>query len=384
MSNRIASLDGVRGLAVLLVVGHHAYGSVVPQGGSLGVGLFFVLSGYLITRLLLIEHSRGGRIALGAFYARRFLRLYPALLIVLIMAPLLLWAANDERLAGYPLTLAVVGLYLTDFFQAMGFDFTYLSHTWSLAVEEQFYIVWPFALIGILWVAHHSQKLRALVPLVAAIAALSIAWRVFLLVSAGGDGADRVYFAPDSNSYLLLTGCLTGTLDWRRGERPYGRWVGVSGIISVIVLMVIAVAPLDLLGFDNNRALANLTSMSLLVMGPFAVLYAAHGNSRLLSFRPLVWIGTISYGLYLWHALLLRVEWVDGGLSGIWRIAAVLLAVVAAALSYRYVEKPILRFKRRWERAKLPVEGVNVQAPRYEHPAAPHQAPTPTSASETA
>src|SRR3954463_8108536 len=159
---------GVRGLAILLVVAAHS-GLPVRWGGLSGVTLFFVLSGYLITSLLIRERDRWGSISLWRFWGRRALRLLPALVLLLVLAPLLLWATGDDRLSTYPVAALASLLYVGNWVRIAGTDLGVLNHLWSLSVEEQFYVIWPLVFVALMrWFRAHALEAVIAVALVAA------------------------------------------------------------------------------------------------------------------------------------------------------------------------------------------------------------------------
>ncbi|QGU27488.1 acyltransferase family protein [Microbacterium oryzae] len=340
---RLVALDGVRGVAVLLVVLGHISGTWAPYAGNVGVTLFLVLSGYLITSLLLRERDRYGSISFTGFYMRRVLRLMPALLLVLAVTPILLWIATDARLETYGYPAVVSGLYLADFFQASGVNLGFFTHMWSLAVEEQFYLIWPLLLVGLLgavgWGVSGSR--RRLVAIVASLAFVGLAWRVVATLILD---ADRVYYAPDTNAFIILLGCLLAVMKKETITRV-PRWLAVAA------LAVIAVA--SVLLPEGSPIVRNWTVLGAALLAVVVVAGSASGG-RLLSAKPLVWFGTISYGLYLWHAVLLWIAWWGPEAAGLPRLGLAAISIVIAWASFRFYELPIQqRFKARWERPRV-------------------------------
>lgn len=297
-------LDGLRGIAALLVVLFHCR---VPGfgGGFLGVDVFFVLSGFLITSLLLAEHSRTGSIALGRFYWRRALRLYPPLLLLLAaylaLAPLA-WPGHQH---GRDALLA--GLYLSDYVRT-----DYLLHTWSLAVEEQFYLLFPVVLLVLL---RNPERLARNLALAAVGAAV---WRALC-----ADSGHGFYFTLDTRLAGLFAGAALAAA--RLPAAP--RWVAWSGVGVLAYAAFTATEPL--------RASTGLHTLPLAEVAAVGIVWgAAHLPLR---GERLVWLGRLSYGIYLWHYPLARLtrETLD------WWVAAplVLIASVAlAAISYWTVE----------------------------------------------
>jgi peptidoglycan/LPS O-acetylase OafA/YrhL len=335
--NRSAGLDGLRGIAILLVIGSHLSAARLPLGGMAGVTLFFVLSGYLITSILLKEREKFGGIHLPAFYARRALRLLPALLLVLGACPLILWVLDDPRLGKNLLGASAAALfYAGDFVRASGDPMVVLGHTWSLAVEEQFYLVWPFALLGLT----SRSGSRTTVARVVAIAALALlAWR---LASPALFGFDRIYFAPDTNAFALLLG---GWLACRN-PRISPRWAPsftASSVGLLVVLSIIQVRPGShayYMSLELGAGAAGLLAL--------AAVAGARSWSSVLGRQPLVFFGRISYGLYLWHEVLLFVVPPRTGVVG--RAGIVILSVLIATASWLWIEKPVLRRRTAFER----------------------------------
>ncbi|HEY5014599.1 MAG TPA: acyltransferase, partial [Acidimicrobiia bacterium] len=301
------ALDGLRGVAVIGVLVYHG-GVTWLRGGYLGVDVFFVLSGYLITALLLAEHDGSGRIDLVAFWGRRARRLLPALALLFVAIviyarfvadPSSVGALRGDVVAtiGYVLNWRLIFTHQSYFAQFAAPS--PLRHAWSLAVEEQFYLVWPFAMMGLLaFVGAVRQRLAALLLGAAACSALEMA----LLAHAGRDPS-RVYYGTDTRAQALLVGAALAAALAPHGFRPPRRLDAVvqwSGLAAVAVLAWF---------FVNAREL----SIAMYRGGHFAVAIAtavviaaavAKPNTivgRCLSPPALRAIGRISYGLYLWH-----------------------------------------------------------------------------------
>ncbi len=292
------ALDGLRGVAILLVVGKHAFDW--PKEGGLGVDLFFVLSGFLITSLLLEEQSRRGRVSLRQFYRRRALRLFPALFAMLLAYLAVKAVEGDLATALQPVAIAVG--YAANLVLANGSSMpASLNHLWSLAQEEQFYLLWPpILLIAIRYRARWLAKLT--------IAAIVIVAFERARLAGGGASLDRVYFAPDTHAEPLLVGSLFGI--WQAGGLPM---LLAAGLAAIVVLSAAR---------DET------------------------GIARLLRARPLVSLGRISYGLYLWHVPLLAAFGAAALAGGALRsLTAVAVSIAIAVVSYHYVERPFLRRK---------------------------------------
>jgi peptidoglycan/LPS O-acetylase OafA/YrhL len=357
--SRIAGLDGLRAIAVAAVVTYHLGYDWLP-GGFLGVDLFFVISGFLITTLLLAELEKRGRIDLGAFYLRRAKRLLPALFLVLGVTLLLVATiATDvaqQTVRDTPAALLYVSNWWAiaqeqSYFELVGRG-NMLAHLWSLAVEEQFYLVWPAVLGGLCLVAPRlGIRRRSFVRAVALGGALlSAAWMAVIAVGAGMPiDADptRVYFGADTHASSVLLGAALATgwqvLRFRRDIVPGARTVlGVGGGIALALTGWFLLTVSEYTEWLYRGGF-------LVVGGVFVVVVAAatHPGSPLgplLDVTPMRWVGERSYGIYLWHwpiFLVTRpgvdVPW-EGPLVDVARVALVL---GVAELSYRYVETPV-------------------------------------------
>jgi peptidoglycan/LPS O-acetylase OafA/YrhL len=352
------ALDGLRGIAITLVIGFHAFG--IPRDGFLGVDLFFVLSGFLITSILLGEQTSRGRISLSRFYVRRALRLVPALLVFLVvslLANLLVAGARHQFGTAVVVDLlhdsAVAAFYVSNFVLAGGGADalpTGLGHLWSLAAEEQFYLLWP-----ILLVCGLARRRRwAAIVLIAAIAFVAV--RQFQLVLSGVPG-HRLDFGPDTRSGSILVGCLFAVL--RANASGGRRLASVTRVVlpfALVLSFVIVCADLGRTLYIGPLTLFAFCSGVLVV----AVLDERCAVRRWLSRRPLVYLGRLSYSLYLWHLLIFTALGVAlvgaNGAAGAPRAtAAVAASLIAAALSYHFVEIPFLRRKRAGQTPDRPV-----------------------------
>ncbi|GGL51639.1 acyltransferase [Streptomyces anthocyanicus] len=350
----IAPLDGLRGAAVLGVLFFHA-GHF--DGGFLGVDLFFVLSGFLITGLLLTEaRARDGRIDLLAFWGRRARRLLPALAVVLAGTLLLVWALGPPNLLRYALDDGPwVAANLANWHfvaDRVGYwdsaGTRVFSHLWSIAVEEQFYVVWPLVLC---LTARGRGGGRRVAAVAAAGAAASLVLMVVLTTPAD---TTRVYEGTDTRAFSLLLGALAATepaarLVSRLGERAAGRWslALAAGIGAYWITADGQNSPSVFRGGLFLHALAAALLIACLARAPRTP------AGRFLAAAPLRRLGTVSYSLYLWHwpvYLLLSEERL--GLEGAPRTAVLLAVSVAlAVLSKVLVEDPV-RFRARWAKGR--------------------------------
>jgi peptidoglycan/LPS O-acetylase OafA/YrhL len=390
----IPALDGVRALAVLGVMAFHGGISWLPAG-FLGVDTFFVLSGFLITSLLISEWQRRHTIALGQFWARRARRLLPALLLLLVFV--VLYAAFVAPAGTYPglrldslSTLFYVANWHFILTGSNYFDQTslpsLLTHTWSLAVEEQFYLVWPLVVLGML---KFTGRLWALLTLSVA-GALASAVEMALLFRHGA-GLTRLYYGTDTHGQCMLIGAALASglaIFARRRHAPVapirGRrmpggdpaWAASSRwartLLSILGAVGVAAAGLLWSQGSYNGSFLWQGGFMVAALATAAVLLCVvcHQRSWLalaLSVSPLRYLGRISYGLYLWHYPLF--QWIDGqrtGLSGYALFAVRCGATVAVAtVSFYLVERPIrqgtfFRQWRGWVGAPVAVAAVSI------------------------
>jgi len=286
--NYRADIDGLRAVAVLPVILFHA-GFSWALGGFVGVDVFFVISGYLITRLLCRDLEQG-RFSLTAFYERRARRILPALLfVVCATTPLMLHVMTPEELEGYFSAVAATALFVSNlwFWQEAGYFATRaeelpLLHTWSLAIEEQFYVLFPL-LLAALWRLGVRRTAGALAVLLAV---------SFAVAAMGIGGKDARFYLLPARGWELLAGALCALWHHRYGSRPNGRLAGL-GLLAILISVGISHPGLDWPSFATL----------LPVGGTVLLLLHAEGTltGRVLSVRPLVGIGLISYSAYLWH-----------------------------------------------------------------------------------
>ncbi len=340
-------LDGLRAVAIASVLLFHAtYGRL--SGGLLGVDLFFVLSGYLITRLLLQEFQDTGRIRIGFFYARRALRLYPALLCAVLVTGLFWWLPSVGHSTSYLKASSAALFYFGNFVrQHIGA----LGHTWSLAIEEQFYLLWPFLLVALMRQISTHALLAACIVLVATSSLL----RMLLYIEMPSDPLDLYAFTPTRIDSLFL-GAIGGVLTQTsptvvRFEEIAGRFrFAEFSMIALVVLTCTVKYPapwLFLWGYTVIGAICLLLTVSVAAVTDRTLLL------RLLSNRRVVWVGRRSYGLYLYHYPVFALiepfrqpgSKPNAVIVSIFRLFAVF---VIAELSYRYIELPWLRKKEKF------------------------------------
>jgi peptidoglycan/LPS O-acetylase OafA/YrhL len=338
------ALDGVRGVAILAVLAvhtNHLFGWSLLKGGSIGVDIFFVLSGFLITCILLGEWAATGRISLRHFYARRFLRLVPAL--VLLCATVFVLSgvfSSAAEAADTRRTVPIALLYLTDFFASLSprTALGVLRHTWSLAIEEHFYLLWPPFLLFCL---KSGVSRRALLMLTGSLALAACLHRALLFES--GSSPARTYYAFDTRADSLLIGCAAGIAVTWGFVRSFNR-LNALLVAFVIVCLIATDFWSPMMHEGGFTILAAATALLLLNL----VSNQTGLFRRLMETRPLVWIGKISYGLYLWHYPMFK--WISYA-GGPWplKLALALAATFAvASVSFYLMERPLLRLKQRF------------------------------------
>jgi peptidoglycan/LPS O-acetylase OafA/YrhL len=343
LSRHVPELDGLRGIAIISVIVHHQLTPFSLPGGFLGVDLFFVLSGFLITTLLSEEFSRTKTISLRKFYMRRVLRLGPALFLYLLACLIvtyytqLIEITRELKLIGFAL------IYLTNWRMAFGWD-PVLDPTaiiWSLSIEEQFYLVWPLLFSGCLVL---KLKRRFIIAgLVVSI--LSVMAHRYSLLNAGS-GLLRLYYGTDTRADALLTGCLLALLPVATIGVPARRYLNHLALIAAVALLCL----IGTTHFEDQFLYRSGYTVVALLAG-VVVMVAAHSPPRILAaalrWPPLRWFGKISYGLYLWHWLVVRST--SFYYLGYWEPwARLALAVGIASFSFYLVEHPFNNLKSRF------------------------------------
>ncbi len=352
MSGRLSylpALDGLRAIAVTAVLLYHL-DIGWAQGGFLGVDLFFVISGFLITTLLLREHESTGRIGLGSFWIRRFRRLVPPLVVVVVATVIAtrLWGVPEQWASVRWDAAAALG-YVANWRFVLA-DQSYfdsllgpspLLHTWSLAVEEQWYILWPIVMVGLVALARRHRADAAL-ALVLAAAVASAVWMAVLYDPAD---ASRVYFGTDTRAQQLLIGAALAWLVQLRpegldlGGRTRGAWAVVAGLV---VFAIVASTTFDEAAWLYRGGFFAISVLcALLVLGTATTNPAA--PLRWLTWAPLLWIGVRSYGIYLWHwpVILFVGEPIGLDLPRVpLMFVQVAVTLLLTELSLRWIERP--------------------------------------------
>jgi peptidoglycan/LPS O-acetylase OafA/YrhL len=347
---RIEGLDGLRALAIVAVLIYHLRPESLP-GGFLGVDVFFVVSGFLITTLLVRELGSRGRIDLPRFWVRRARRLLPALALVILVSIPAAWAVSTDLLVSIGrqtlgaltfssnwLEIAAGSSYFTATSPQLFVNF------WSLAVEEQFYLLWPIVLVAVMAA---TSSARPRVRLALAAAAVSAVLMAALYTP--GEDATRVYYGTDTHLFGLMIG-IALAFAWSDpggplSSRAWLRWRPLAALVALagLIALMLTIGQSTPLTFRGGILLASALTAVLLASllgrpGPF---------QRLMRLRPLEWIGQRSYGIYLWHwpAIVILTEALptahDSPAHWAVRGLALVVALAVSAASYRWVEQPV-------------------------------------------
>jgi len=360
-------LDGLRALAVLAVIAYHEQLGWAP-GGLLGVGVFFTLSGYLITDLLLGQWCARGRLNLGDFWLRRARRLLPALFVMLAVVTAWVTVASPAQLASLRGAVAAAATYSSNWYYIATHSSYFarfappgpFDHLWSLAVEEQFYLVWPWLiLLGVCCLRGRRGGRGSAVRWLALPTLVMAAGSAVLMLRLYHPGYDptRIYEGSDTRACGLLIGAGLAMLWPSRGAAGAARWArgtldaaGIAGL-AVIGLMIWRVGQYSPLTYRGGLVL-----LSVATAGVVAAAACPGGLvSRALGWRPLRWIGVRSYGIYLWHYPVILLTSPANSAENLPRAAAQVAASIGiAALSWRFVEEPIRRgaLGRLWRRLR--------------------------------
>jgi peptidoglycan/LPS O-acetylase OafA/YrhL len=357
----MAGVDGLRAISVLAVLAYHGGLSWAP-GGFLGVEVFFVISGYLITSLLVAEHRRDGHISLAKFWGRRARRLLPALYALLIAVVIAAFVAAPDALKRMRLDVPAAMAYVSNWAQIIHHDsyFTQagrpplLSHLWSLAVEEQFYLFIPVLAFLLL-----PRLRRGALSALAAAGGIGSAVLMAVLYHPGTPDPSHLYLATDTRLSGLLLGVALGLVwaPWRvrysaRRAAPSAAWVlDLVGLAGLLILgwAFWRVNEFDAFVYRGGFVVVDVATLAVIV----ALVHPAARFGSLLGLPPLRWLGRRSYGIYLWHWPVFQLTRpnLDLHLSA-WAITAIRLGATAglAAISYRWIETPIRTgaLQRRW------------------------------------
>ncbi|MGG2024904.1 acyltransferase family protein [Gottfriedia sp. S16(2024)] len=349
----MAGLDGLRALAVLSVIAYHLNFSWA-SGGFLGVTVFFVLSGYLITDLLIAEWSTNQRIDLKSFWYRRAKRLLPGMFTLLLIVIAFVSLFKSSMIGNLKQDSVAAIFYYSNWwyiFHHLSYFESYanpsiLNHFWSLAVEEQFYIIWPIlTLLGLKYIKNKDRLF-----LYTFVGAIVSALLMAILFHPGSDPS-RVYYGTDTRAFSLLIGASLA-LVWpsrklTNNVTTSGKilidLVGITGLL-IFLLMVGKTNQYDSFLYRGGMFLLSISAAMLIA----ALAHPTSKIGRFLAMRPLKWIGLRSYGIYLWQypVIILLSPKVNTGDTSLFRaICQITLIFVLAALSYRYIEDPIRKGK---------------------------------------
>ncbi len=353
----IPGLDGLRALAVLLVIFYHLFPQIFP-GGFIGVDIFFVISGFLITTLLINEYAKSGRIDLKHFWLRRARRLLPALFTTILIVCSILFFIRGDVLVGLGRQILGAATFSSNWIEVLAgtnyFDSTaphLFLNFWSLAVEEQFYLLWPFIVLLLIAVVR-KPRLGIVITLLFALG--SAGWMAFLFTK--GASATRVYYGTDTHLFgLMLGACLAfwsykqhasqalrrfSQHFWKLRRKPYATMIIAFTSLAGLITLTITLSDQNNVTYQGGLLLASLLTASLIL----TVISTPHVLQKLLTFTPLTWIGIRSYGLYLWHWPLIIIAGLVIPIAiKPWFLPLSVFATtgIAAAISYRFIETPV-------------------------------------------
>jgi peptidoglycan/LPS O-acetylase OafA/YrhL len=348
-SRYMPGLDGLRAIAVLAVIAYHLNVGAVP-GGLLGVSMFFVLSGYLITDILLKQLGHKKPLDLKTFFIRRARRLLPAMFFMIAIVSLWLWISDSVRLFSLKGDIGSALLYISNwwlifhevsYFESFG-PASPFGHLWSLAVEEQFYLLWPLILVVII---RFVPKRGQLALFTLAAAALS-AGLMALLYEPGVDPS-RVYYGTDTRAFALLIGAALAIVwpSWKLSESLSSRsritldTVGTIGL-AIILVMIGRVGEYDSFLYRGGMVLLAIATAAVVAV----LAHPASRLARIIGSKALTWIGVRSYGIYLYHypIIVLTTPTAESGdFQPVRALIQIALTFVLAELSWRFVEEPI-------------------------------------------
>lgn len=347
----IPALDGVRALAVIAVMGYH-FGVGHMSGGLLGVGVFFTLSGFLITEILLNTYERTGGLGLSTFWLRRARRLLPAVFVVLVVV-LLVTALIDHEVITTRFHEALAAAFYVSNWTTISNGVSYFAringpgpfdHLWSLAIEEQFYLIWPLLLLGLLRLTKGNKTRIAEFTLLLA----GVSFVLMMVLAQPGFDNTRAYEGTDTRAGGLLVGAALALVyrpvARRSNPTALGRIIldGTAVLaLAVIGWMVVTTTSYSMWMYRGGMLLLTLATAALLA----AVVHPASSVGKVLGIEPLRWLGERSYGVYLWHmpVAVFAAQSVTAEFSWWWVSMQVALTIGLAALSWRFVEDPIRR-----------------------------------------
>ena len=338
-------IEGMRAVAVGSVVLYHGFHAPFT-GGYVGVDVFFVISGFLITNLLLNEQARTGRISISRFYARRVKRILPAATLVVLATVFAVYywlafiagnqIADDAKWAAAFTANIHFGLLGTNYLGAQ-LPPSPLQHMWSLGVEEQFYLVWPALFLGLVLLVRGGRHRNALAVTLLGIIGASFAWSVMQTRS----NATWAYFSPLTRAWELALGALVAVLATAAARVRPSWLIVLLSLCGIAGIMVSALVLNSSTHYPGSAVALPVISTALLIAAGCANPRTLVG--RALAIRPMQWIGARSYSLYLWHwpFLIIAAEYLGHDLSAAQSTGLLLLALAATAITYRLIENPV-------------------------------------------
>lgn len=345
----VKGLDGLRCLAVAAVIFHHTRPVIgesipLPRGGFLGVDVFFVVSGFLITALLLVENERHGSISLVGFYWRRAVRLLPALLPVLAVYLAFHVAQGTLGRDEVGAMVSALGFVINWWWLWIGTDRPGIVHLWSLAVEEQFYLVWPAMVIFVI----RGRKFAVSASIIGSLIVGSALWRMIVWSQTAPDDWLLVYIRTDVRVDQLLIGALLALMWFHHKLPSRTAALGWPALAFLAVTMIVAIPQAGYLYNGLFTLVAVATALAIA-----ASMDSNWTGNQLLTQSPFRAIGRVSYGLYLWHVPIFWIVRTEAGHLPL-TVRLLILSVTTAAattLSWRWLEKPALRYKHRFGRS---------------------------------
>lgn len=356
-------LDGLRAVSVLAVMAYHL-NVEWASGGLLGVAIFFVLSGYLITDQILQQWKNDGRLHLTNFWIRRAKRLIPSMIVMLIFVAVWLLISDPSRLSALKGDFVSSALYVNNWYLIFH-DVSYfesfgpqspIGHLWSLAIEEQFYLLWPLLLFGLLHLTRRKGNLVLIIMVGSIVSALAM-----VILYTPGTDPSRVYYGTDTRAFGLLIGAALAVI-WpsvparSRTAVTHSKLMDITGVLLLTILMWMIVYTDEYGSFLYEGGLFLVSILTALLI---AILAHPHSKlGKIMGTRPLRWIGVRSYSLYVWHypIMVLTSSSVSTDQGSMVRIILQILAsFLFAAVSYTYIEEPIRRgsFRNKWKRSSL-------------------------------
>lgn len=385
---QIPALDGLRALAVIAVIGYHLFPQAIP-GGYIGVDLFFVISGFLITTLLIAEHAKTGKIRLKDFWLRRARRLLPALLAVILVVGSIMFFVRGDVSVGLGRQLLGAATFSSNWMEVFAGTDYFNSTTphlflnfWSLGVEEQFYLLWPFIA---LFVIAGLKRPRLGMALTFLLGAGSAAWMAYLYTK--GVSATRLYYGTDTHLFGLMTGAFLAF--WARAHapghalrrlfRPFGTLQKYPKLTLTVMGMAMGGWLALLLTMKAGSSFAYLGGLLLATLLSAVLIVIGAGSrgvaTKFFSLSPLEWVGKRSYGIYLWHwpLLVLIKLWLPHAPMWTYGLILVPATFTIAALSYRFIEQPVRQaglgatLKKALRRRQVTVDTVTTRVKRRPH-----------------